>query len=327
MRALVRDRYGGAEVLRFEDLPVPQPVGDQVLVRVLAVSLNAADIDYLRGRPGLLRPFAGLRGPRNRRLGVDVAGRVEAIGDEVTRFRPGDEVFADLFSYGLGSLSELVCASERAFLAKPASMSMEDAATFPHAAVLALQGMRAARAPRSGERALINGASGNVGPFAIQIAKAHGMHVTGVASGPKLDFVRSIGADEVIDYTRESFSSSGSRWDRILDISADRSPLKVRDSLTRDGVYTVLGGTTGALIQAAFFSVATRPTRKRMGLNFVWKPFHEPDVRTLVAMFEAGTLKPIIDRRFAFDDAIEAVRYLDEGRARGKLVIGMSEGT
>ena len=327
MRALVHDRYGGADVLRFEHLPDPQPVGDQMLVRVHAVSLNAADIDYLHGRPGLLRPFAGLRRPRNRRLGVDVAGRVEAIGDAVTRFRPGDEVFADLFSHGLGSLSELVCASERAFLAKPASMSMGEAATLPHAAVLALQGLRAGHAPRTGERILINGASGNVGPFAVQIARAHGMHVTGVASGRKLDFVRSIGADEVVDYERESFTRSGRRWDRILDISANRSPFEVRKVLTRDGTYTVLGGTTSSLLQAMVFFPATKLTRQRMGLNFVWKPFHAPDVETLVAMVAAGTLKPIIDRSFGFEDAIEAVRYLDEGRARGKLVIRMSEGT
>jgi NADPH:quinone reductase-like Zn-dependent oxidoreductase len=325
MRALVQDRYGGADVLRFEDLPAPQAIGDQVLVRVHAASLNAADLEHLHGRPGLLRPFSGLRRPRNRRVGVDVAGRVEAIGDEVSRFRPGDEVFADLFSYGMGSLSELVSASERAFLAKPASMSMQEAATFPHAAVLAIQGFNAGRPPRAGERVLINGASGNVGPFAIQIARAHAMHVTGVASGPKLDFVRSIGANDVIDYTRESFARSGKRWDRISDISANRSPFEVRGVLTRDGVYTVLGGTTPALLQAMLFSPATRLTRQRMGLNFVWKPFHAPDVETLVAMFEAGKLRPIIDRTFAFDDAIEAVRHLEEGRARGKIVIRMTD--
>jgi NADPH:quinone reductase-like Zn-dependent oxidoreductase len=323
MRALLHDRYGGADELRLEDVPTPEPRDDQLLVRVHAASLNAADIDYLRARPGIIRAFAGMRRPRNPRLGVDVAGRVEAVGATVTRFKPGDEVFADLFSYGMGSLAELVCASERAFLPKPASLSMETAATLPHAAVLALQAFRAGRPPRAGERFLMNGASGNVGPFAIQIAKAHGMHVTGAASTEKLDFVRSVGADDVIDYTETRFTRRGRRWDRIVDVAASGSLAEVRGALGPDGVYTVVGGTTGAFAQALLFAAATRPMRQRMGLTFAWKPFHAPDVDALVEMVEAGTLTPIIDRRYPFDEAIEAMRRLDEGRARVKLLVLM----
>jgi NADPH:quinone reductase-like Zn-dependent oxidoreductase len=323
MKALVRDRYGPpAEVLRFEELDTPVPTGDQVLVRVTAASLNAADLDFLHGRPTPARVAYGLRGPRNRRLGVDVAGTVQAVGEEVTRFRPGDEVFADMYSYGMGSFAEYVCASEKAFLEKPGTMTFEEAATFPHAAILALQGLRAGRPPRAGERMLMNGASGNVGPFAVQIAKALGMHVTGVASTAKVDFVRSIGADDVIDYTEESFPDTGRAWDRILDVSATRSMFEVRRALSPDGVYTWLGGTTGSFAQALLFGAATSfGGRQRLGFTFAWRPFHPPDVATLVRSFEDGAVKPVIDRRFPLDQAIEALRYMDDGHARGKVVL------
>lgn len=322
MQALVRDQYGPPDVLRFEEIDVPVPVEDQVLVRVQASSLNAADLDYLYGRPAPLRMVAGVRRPRNRRLGVDVAGRVEAIGPAVTRLRPGDEVFADLFSYGAGSLAEYVCASEKAFLGRPASMSPEQAACFPHAGILALQGVTAGHAPRAGERFLMNGASGNVGPFAIQIAKSLGMHVTGVSSTAKMDFVRSIGADEVIDYSTESFTAAGLRWDRILDVAATRSPFAMRRVLARNGVYTWVGGSTGTLAQSLLLGAATRLVgRQRIGFTFSWRPFHPPDVARLISMFEAGTVRPIIDRTYPLDQAIDAMRYVADGHHRGKVIV------
>jgi NADPH:quinone reductase-like Zn-dependent oxidoreductase len=222
----------------------------------------------------------------------------------------------------MGSFAEYVCAPERAFLPVPPSLPLADAATLSHAGVLALQGVRAGRPVRAGERILLNGASGNVGPFAIQIAKAVGMHVTGVASPAKLDFVRSIGADDVLDYTTTDYTRLGRRWDRILDVSARRSLFAVRRALSPDGVYTWMGGTTGTLLQGLLFGAVTAMAGgRRMGLTFNWKPFHPPDVGELIALYEAGTVRPIIDRRFPLTGAIEALRYLDEGRHRGKVVL------
>ena len=323
MKALVHDRYGPpGDVLRWEELDTPVPTGDEVLVRVDAASLNAADLDYLYGRPAPLRAVTGIRGPRQRRLGVDVAGTIEAVGESVTRFRIGDRVFADLFSSGMGSFADYVCAREKAFLAMPATMPAEDAATFPHAAVLALQGVRAGRPPRAGERLLINGASGNVGPFAIQIAKSLGMHVTGVSSTGKMDFVRSVGADEVLDYTRDDYTRLDRRWDRIVDVAARRSLFRVRRSLAANGVYTWIGGTSATLAQALLFGVATGVAGgRRIGFTFGWKPFNPPDVATLLSMYESGALRPVIDRRMPLDQAIEALRYMDDGHARGKVVL------
>ena len=323
MKALVHDRYGPpGDVLRWEELDTPVPTGDEVLVRVDAASLNAADLDYLYGRPAPLRAVTGIRAPRERRLGVDVAGTIEAVGESVTRLRIGDRVFADLFSSGMGSFADYVCAPEKAFLAIPATMPAEDAATLPHAAVLALQGVRAGRPPRAGERLLINGASGNVGPFAIQIAKSLGMHVTGVSSTAKMDFVRSIGADEVLDYTRDDYTRLDRRWDRIVDVAAHRSLFRVRGSLTPDGVYTWIGGTSATLAQALLFGVATGVAGgRRIGFTFGWKPFNPPDVATLLSMYESGAVRPVIDRRMPLDLAIEALRYMDDGHARGKVVL------
>jgi NADPH:quinone reductase-like Zn-dependent oxidoreductase len=201
-------------------------------------------------------------------------------------------------------------------------MTLEDASTLPHAGTLALQGIHAGRPVREGERILLNGASGNVGPFAIQIAKSLGMHVTGVASTAKLDFVRSIGADEVIDYTRDDYTRLGRRWDRILDVSARRSLFATRDALARNGTYTWMGGTTATLVQAVLLGPATSLAGgRRMGLTFNWKPFHAPDVATLVELYESGAVRPIVDRTFTLDEATDALRYLDEGRHRGKVIV------
>lgn len=322
MKALVRDRYGTPDVLRWEEVETPVPAGDEILVRVDAASLNAADLDYLYGRPAPLRLVTGLRSPRQRRIGVDVAGTVVAVGELGTRFRIGDRVFADLFSHGMGSFAEFVHAREKAFLPVPASLPIDDAATLPHAAILAIQGVRAGRPVRDGERILLNGASGNVGPFAIQIAKAYGMHVTGVSSGPKMDFVRSVGADDVLDYRHDDFTRLGRRWDRILDVSASRSLFRVREALAPDGVYTWVGGTSATLAQALLFGVATAAAGgRRIGFTFGWKPFHPPDIMALVELYESGALRPVIDRRFPMSDAVDAIRYVDDGHARGKVVL------
>jgi NADPH:quinone reductase-like Zn-dependent oxidoreductase len=326
VKAAVHERYGSPDVVRIDDVGLPAPREDQVLVRVHAASVNRADLDLIHPKPSFLRLFIGLRGPRNHRIGCDVAGVVESIGPSVTRFRPGDAVFADLYSHGQGSLAEYVCARERAFQPLPSGMSFEEAATLPHSAILALQGLRRrdGRTPRPGDRVLIGGASGNVGPFAVQIAKSLGAEVTGVCSTAKMDFVLTLGADHVIDYTKMDYTRAGLRYDWILDTDSHHSILRIRRALRPNGVYVTLGGTSstllGALVLGPLISLAGR---RKMGLMLWWKPFDAGDVATLVALIGAGKVKPAIDRRYPLADVAEALRYVDEGRARGKVVITM----
>jgi NADPH:quinone reductase-like Zn-dependent oxidoreductase len=233
MEAIVWPRYGSPDVLELAVVPKPQPTDDQVLVRVIAASVNRADLDYLRGWPLFGRLFTGLRRPRTGRLGLDVAGRVEAIGPSVTQFQTGDEVYGNMTAFGFGAFAEYVCAREKAFALKPAAMSMETAATIPEAAIVALQGLRlrGGRSIKPGDKVLVNGASGSVGPFAVQIAKSLGAEVTGVCRMEKVDFVRSIGADHAIDYAGGDFPPRGRRYDWILDIAGRNSILDWRRAL------------------------------------------------------------------------------------------------
>lgn len=330
MKAAVRDRYGPPDVVKLKDVDRPTPSDDQVLVRVRAASVNRADLDGLGPRPGFIRLFFGLRAPRNHRIGVDVAGVVESVGASVTRFRPGDEVFGDMFNFGQGAFAEYVCAPERAFATMPTGMAFEEAATLPHSAILALQGLRLrdGRSIRPGDKVLIDGASGNVGPFAVQIAKSLGAEVTGVCSTAKLDFVLSLGVDHVIDYTNVDYTRTGERYDWIVDTDSHHSILRVRRALRRKGVYVTLGGSAfpifGALLVGPLISrVGSRWT----GLLLWWKPFNPDDVATLKELIAAGKVKPIIDRRFSLGEVVDALRYVDEGRARGKVVITVARPT
>jgi NADPH:quinone reductase-like Zn-dependent oxidoreductase len=225
MKAIVRDKYGSPDVLELKDIERPVVKDDEVLVLVQAAGVNMADVDYLRGRPFVGRLVSGLRKPKNSVLGLDVAGRVEAVGKNATQFQPGDEVFGDLTWCGFGAFAEYVSKPENAFALKPAGMTFEEAATVPQAAIMALQGLRQKRRIRPGHKVLINGAGGSVGTFAVQIAKSFEAEVTGVDSTRKLDMLRSIGADHVIDYTQEDYTKSGQRYDRILDVAAFRSIL------------------------------------------------------------------------------------------------------
>jgi NADPH:quinone reductase-like Zn-dependent oxidoreductase len=289
-----------------------------------AASVNRADLDNLYPRWQFTRLFLGLRRPRVRRLGLDVAGVVEAVGPDVTRFAIGDRVFGDLFAYGQSAFSEYVCAAEKAFDAMPAGLAFEDAAALPHSAILAIQGLRvrSGRTVGPGDKVLIVGASGNVGPFAVQIARSRGAAVTGVASTAKLDFVRSLGADRVIDYTTTDPARTGDRYDWILDADAHLSMLRWRSALRPGGTYVALGGPVGWFLRSAIQSPALRLlTRESMGMMLWWKPFHAPDVETLKAMTDSGSLKPRIDRRFRLDDVVEALRYVDAGSARGKVIV------
>src|SRR5918995_1453449 len=253
MKAAYADQYGPPEVVGIREVDRPTPTGDEVLVRVRAASVNRADLDGLKPKPGFVRMFMGLRAPRNHDVGIDAAGVVEAVGPGVTRFKHGDELMTDLFAAGrFGAFAEYICAREKAFEPIPVGMPFEEAATLPHSAVLALQAMRMrdGRTFKPGDKVLIDGASGNVGPFAVQIAKAMGAEVTGVASGDKLDFVRSLGADHAIDYTTVDYTATGERYDWILAVDAHYPIRAVRRALKPNGVYITMGGSSGTIFAA-----------------------------------------------------------------------------
>jgi NADPH:quinone reductase-like Zn-dependent oxidoreductase len=324
VRAAQRDRYGPPEVVSVVDIPTPEPADDEILVRVHAASVNRADLDALYPRWQFTRLLIGVRRPRLPGIGLDAAGVVEAVGRDAERFKPGDRVFADLFNYGSGALAEYVCASEKAFLSIPDYMSFDDAATLPHAGVLASQSLGIARdrSIQPGMAVMIVGASGNVGPFAVQIAKARDTHVTAVASGEKEEFVRSLGADDFIDYRSTDYTRTGKRFDWIVDVDAHHPVLRWRSSLNPKGVYAALGGSGAWILMALLQGAATRlATDKTMGLMLNWKPFYPADVEALEILIAEGKLRPAIDRRFPLEEAVDALRYLDEGKPRGKVLV------
>jgi NADPH:quinone reductase-like Zn-dependent oxidoreductase len=324
MKAARRDRYGPPEVVEIREMDIPVPRDDQLLVKVAAASVNRADLDGLLPRWQFTRLFYGLRAPRTHSLGLDMAGTVESIGPAVTRFKVGDRVFADLFNFGQAAFAEYACAPERAFASVPAEMPLEVAATLPHSAVLALQGLRRAdgRTAGKGDKVLIVGASGNVGPFAVQIAKERGAEVTGVCRTEKMEFVRSLGADNVVDYTTTDETRTGERYDWIMDVDAHHSFLRWRPALRPNGVYVGMGGPATWILQALVVApVISLSGDRKLGLLLNWKPFKTEDVEELKSLVAAGKLMPIIDRRFTLDEVVEALRYVNDGRARGKVVI------
>lgn len=328
MKAAIHERYGPPEVVELREVERPVPTADQVLVRVRAASVNRADLDGLKPRPSFIRPFIGFRAPRNTSVGIDVAGIVEAVGPDVTRFSPGDQVFADTFTYGVGAFAEYVCAPEKAFELMPSGMSFEGASTLPHSAVLALQGLRLrnGRTPKSGDKVLINGASGNVGPFAVQIAKSMGAEVTGVASTAKLDMVRALGADHVIDYTKVDITRTGERYDWILDTDSHQSIRRSRRALKPNGVYVTLGGTSWPIIEALVLgSLWSLASDRYSGLMLWWKPFNPADVDRLKGLIAEGKLRPVIDRRYPLSEVVEALRLVEDGKARGKVIVTMDD--
>jgi len=323
VKAIVRTAYGPPEVLQLEDVDKPAPKNDEVLVEVQAASVNSSDWELLRGKPLWARLWGFLR-PRYEILGSDIAGRVEAVGSNVERFQPGDEVFGDIFG-SWGGFAEYVCAREDRLVLKPAGMTFEEAAAVPQAAVIALQGVRDKGRVQLGQTVLINGAGGGAGSFAVQIAKSLGAKVTGVDSTRKMDMMRSIGADHVIDYTQEDFTRKGQRYDLILDLAAYHSTFDYRRALGRRGIYLVVGGSMARVFQTVLLgSLMSVTGSRKMGL-LAMRPNTE-DLESLKELYDAGTIVSVIDRRYSLGEVREALRYLGAGQAKGKLVIILGQG-
>ncbi|WP_129788791.1 NAD(P)-dependent alcohol dehydrogenase [Promicromonospora panici] len=321
MRAVVRDAYGPVDILRVATVEPPVPGPGEVIVRVRAASLNMADLDHLLGRPRASRVFTGLFRPTNRGVGVDVAGTVEALGPDATGFQPGDRVWADLFDSGHGALADQVRVAASALTPLPDRVSFDDAATAPHSGTLALQGLGAVGPIRPGERVLINGAGGCVGPFAVQIAKARGAEVTAVDHGDKLDFLRELGADHVIDYTREDVTRRDRRFDAVVDIADTRSVLAFRRCLAPGGRYVPIVRGIGSLAEKALLGPLIGGLTGTRMRAFLWTPNQRRDLDELGGLIVSGAVRPRIDRRYGLGDAVEAFRRLESGAARGKVLV------
>jgi len=319
MKAIVCTKYGSPDVLQLKEVEKPTPRENEVLIKIHAASLNAADFELLRG--AWSARMVGPLKPRYKIPGSDMAGRVEAVGRNVKQFQPGDDVFGDLFMCGFGAFAEYVCVPENVLEPKPVSMTFEQVATYPQAALIALQGLRGKRQIQPGQKVLINGAGGGMGTFAVQIAKYFSAEVTGVDSTSKLDMLRTIGADHVIDYTQENYTKSGQRYDLILDVAAHHSIFVYKRALSPKGIFVVVGGSKASIFQVVFLGALISMTgSKKMGLN-PWKTNKKEDLAFLQELFETGKVKPVIDRRYPLSDVPEALRYLEEGHALGKLVI------
>lgn len=321
MLAYVRSEYGSPDVLRLEEVPRPTPVDREVLVRVHAASVNMADVDYLMGRPKVARLITGPRRPRNASLGLDLAGRVEEVGDQVTRLKPGDEVFGDLTEFGFGAFAEFACAPEAAFAPKPEGLTFEEAAAVPQAAVMAAQGLRGKRSVQPGFNVLVNGAGGNIGPFAVQIAKHLGAEVTGVDVTDKLDFIRSIGADHVIDYTVDDYTMMDARYDWVLDVASHRSIFELRRVLRPNGVYVIVPASIPGMFRAIVLGPLVSALGSKKVGNLRWKPFEAEQVAFLTDLLEKRDVSPVIDRTYGFDEIPDALRYQADGSAKGKIII------
>jgi NADPH:quinone reductase-like Zn-dependent oxidoreductase len=313
MKAIVYTEYGSPDVLELKEVAKPTPKEDEVLVKVYAAAVNSGDLHLLRADPFLVRLMAGFLKPKNTILGTDVAGRVEAVGGNVKQFQAGDEVFGNVVAYGWGGFAEYVCAGEDAFVLKPANVTFEEAAAVSMAGITALQGLRDHGHIQSGQRVLINGASGGVGMFAVQIAKSFGAEVTAVCSTRNVDIARSTGADHVIDYTKEDFTKNGQHYDLILAANGYHPIADYKRSLSPKGIYVMTGGSGAQTFQAM---LALGP--------WVAKP-NKMDLAFMKELLETGKVKPVIDRSYPFSEIPDALRYLEEGHAKGKVVITLEQ--
>ena len=323
MKAIVQDTYGSADVLKFADIDRPVPKDNEVLLRVQAAGLHRGDWHIMTGLPYLIRlvvPSLGLRRPKVRVRGMDVAGTVEAVGTQVTRFQPGNEVFG----WCDGAFAEYACAPQDQLAAKPANLSFEQAAAVPTSAFAALQGLRDSGEIQPGQTVLIIGAAGAVGSFAVQLAKAFGAQVTGVASTPQVDLVRSIGADEVIDYTRADVTDGTRQWDLILDTAGHRSLSQLRRALTPKGTLVIVGSEGRGRWLGGFDRSLRAPVLSRFvgqRLRMLASKPRQDDLVVLAELIEGGKLTPVIDRTYPLREVPEAIRQLEQGHTRGKLVI------
>jgi NADPH:quinone reductase-like Zn-dependent oxidoreductase len=318
MKAIQFTEYGSPDVLQLKEVEKPTPDENQVLVKVHAAAANPLDWHLMRGAPFIARLDGGLRKPKDPKLGADVAGRVEAIGSSVTQFQPGDEVFGCI----TGAFAEYACARENAFALKPANLSFEEAASIPVAAFTALQGLRDTGKIQSGQKVLVNGASGGVGTFAVQFAKYYGAEVTGVCSTRNLDLARSIGADHVIDYTQEDFTRNGQQYDLIYDAVGNRSVAAYKRALFPNGICVIAGFTTLSRMFEHMLVGAWVSKRgsKKVGMMGLAKP-NQKDLVFIKELLESGKVKPVIDKRYPLSETADAIRYLEAGHARGKVVI------
>jgi NADPH:quinone reductase-like Zn-dependent oxidoreductase len=321
VKAIVITRYGPPEVLQLREIATPEPADDEVLIKLYASSVNPLDGYAMRGPLFFLPAIGKLLKPKQKVAGADIAGQVQSVGKDVKQFQPGDEVFGvSSGRQGLGGFAEYACASQNSLARKPANTSFEDAAAVPVAAITALQGLRDHGRIRPGQKVLIDGASGGVGTFAIQIAKWFGAEVTAVCSPRNLNTARSIGADHVIDYTLEDFTQSGQRYDLILGANAHRSIFDYWGALTPDGVFVMVGGGLARILQAVLLG----PLLSRIGskkMRFFIAKINTGDLVLLKDLLEAGRIVPVIDRRYPLSEVAEAIRYREEGHAQGKVVI------
>jgi NADPH:quinone reductase-like Zn-dependent oxidoreductase len=314
MKAMVYTKFGPPDVLQLREVEKPCPKDNEILIKVQAASANAYDWRHLRADPFLIRLMgAGLLKPKHKILGADMAGQVEAVGVNVKQFHPGDEVFGD---GGYGGFAEYACVDENRFVLKPADLTFEEAAAVPMAALTALQGLRDKGLIQAGQKVLINGASGGVGTFAVQIAKSFDAEVTGVCSTTKMDLVRSIGADHVIDYTQEDVTKNGKLYDLIFDVAAYRSVSDYKRILISGGIYVLAGGSMPRILQLMLKSMAGAKNMRLVIANA-----NQKDLHFIRELMNAGKVRSIIDKRYPLSETAEALRYLEEGHARGKVVI------
>ena len=322
MKAVVYRCYGSPDVLELADIEKPSPADTEVLVKVHAASVNPLDWHYMRGQPYLMRFMSGLGTPTNTRLGVDFAGTVEAVGINVRQFKPGDEVFGGK----TGAFAEYIAISDDGALAlKPENVTFEQAASIPIAAVTALQALRDKGQLKPGQKVLINGASGGVGTFAVQIARSYGAEVTGVCSTRNVEMVRSIGADHVIDYTQEDYTASDRHYDLIIDNVGNHSLLANRRVLNPNGTLVMIGGAKGNWIGPLMSPIKALMLSPFVGQDFVMllARIHKDDLVILSDLMRAGEVTPVIDRRYGLSDTAAAIRYSEEGHARGKIIVNL----
>jgi len=317
MKAIVYDKYGGPEVLQLKEIEKPSPKDNEVLIKVHAVSINDWDFGLLQG-DFVNRLLNGILKPKRKILGSDIAGRIESVGENVTRFKPGDEVYGDLSNYW-GGFAEYACAHERSLALKPVAMSFEEAASIPQAAMLAVQGLIDKGKIQAGQKLLINGAGGGVGTFGVQIAKLYGVETTGVDSTGKQDMLRSMGFDHVIDYTKQDFTKNGQCYDLVLDVKTNRSIFDYARALRPHGTYVTVGGSMSRLLQALFLAPWISMVRKKHIRIVALKT--NKDLLYINELFEAGKLKPVIEGPYQVDEFVEAFRLFDKAEHKGKVVI------